>query len=169
MKYVAHPLQYGVFRPYQQGHCFVAQRRQPRSQSLHLVALQPPALWAPGVALGGGRGRELELICQGHTRGSSIPSLLVVQIREWGFLCRSPHNLREVQLLVTSGSRFLRRVQSVLRPGLTPDSLPPSWQQRPPASSRPWPLGLSGPTLLFFLLWPFVVQWLFRQFRTQKR
>lgn len=42
-------------------------------------------------------------------------------------------------------------------------------QQRPPASSRPWPLGLSGPTLLFFLLWPFVVQWLFRQFRTQKR
>ncbi|XP_042638809.1 acyl-CoA-binding domain-containing protein 4 [Orycteropus afer afer] len=42
-------------------------------------------------------------------------------------------------------------------------------QQRPPRSARPWPLRLSGPTLLFFLLWPFFVQWLFRQFRTQKR
>lgn len=74
----------------------------PRGDSLEAnpstpVALQPPALWAPGVALGGGCGRELELICQGHTRGSRIPSLLVVQIRGWGFLCPSPHNLREVQ------------------------------------------------------------------------
>ncbi|XP_041491763.1 acyl-CoA-binding domain-containing protein 4 isoform X2 [Microtus oregoni] len=41
-------------------------------------------------------------------------------------------------------------------------------EQRPPRT-RPWPLGLSAPTLLFFILWPFVVQWLFRQFRTQKR
>lgn len=51
---------------------------------------------------------------------------------------------------------------------LTP-SLPPSWQQRPPSGARPWPLRLSGPTLLFFLLWPFIVQWLVRQFRTLKR
>ncbi|XP_014942051.1 acyl-CoA-binding domain-containing protein 4 isoform X1 [Acinonyx jubatus] len=42
-------------------------------------------------------------------------------------------------------------------------------QQRTPPSARPWPLRLSGPTLLFFLLWPFIVQWLLRQFRTQKR
>ncbi|XP_030151819.1 acyl-CoA-binding domain-containing protein 4 isoform X2 [Lynx canadensis] len=42
-------------------------------------------------------------------------------------------------------------------------------QQRTPPGARPWPLRLSGPTLLFFLLWPFIVQWLFRQFRTQKR
>ncbi|XP_051033697.1 acyl-CoA-binding domain-containing protein 4 isoform X2 [Phodopus roborovskii] len=41
-------------------------------------------------------------------------------------------------------------------------------KQRPPRT-RPWPLGLSTPALLFFILWPFVVQWLFRQFRTQKR
>ncbi|GAB1296923.1 Acyl-Coenzyme A-binding domain-containing 4 [Apodemus speciosus] len=41
-------------------------------------------------------------------------------------------------------------------------------KQRSPRT-RPWPLGLSAPTLLFLILWPFVVQWLFRQFRTQKR
>ncbi|XP_010641205.1 acyl-CoA-binding domain-containing protein 4 isoform X6 [Fukomys damarensis] len=42
---------------------------------------------------------------------------------------------------------------------------------RPPAQQglRPRPLRLSAPTLLFFLLWPFVVQWLLRQLRTQKR
>ncbi|XP_059937975.1 acyl-CoA-binding domain-containing protein 4 isoform X3 [Mesoplodon densirostris] len=39
-----------------------------------------------------------------------------------------------------------------------------------PRKQRPRPgTGLSAPTLLFFLLWPFIVQWLFRQFRTQKR
>ncbi|XP_062072755.1 acyl-CoA-binding domain-containing protein 4 isoform X9 [Lepus europaeus] len=50
------------------------------------------------------------------------------------------------------------------------ESLPPApEQQRPRPRARPWPLRLSAPTLLFFLLWPFVVQWLYRQFRTQKR
>ncbi|KAK2499771.1 hypothetical protein MC885_008270 [Smutsia gigantea] len=44
----------------------------------------------------------------------------------------------------------------------------PPKQQRPLHSAQPWPLRLSGRTLLFFLLWPFIVQWLFRQFRTQK-
>ncbi|XP_017526483.2 acyl-CoA-binding domain-containing protein 4 isoform X5 [Manis javanica] len=44
---------------------------------------------------------------------------------------------------------------------------PPKQQRRLP-SAQPWPLRLSGRTLLFFLLWPFIVQWLFRQFRTQK-
>ncbi|XP_046298705.2 acyl-CoA-binding domain-containing protein 4 isoform X1 [Marmota monax] len=45
----------------------------------------------------------------------------------------------------------------------------PPEQQRPRPRARPWPLRLSAPTLLFLLLWPFVVQWLFRQFRIQKR
>ncbi|XP_019836324.1 acyl-CoA-binding domain-containing protein 4 isoform X3 [Bos indicus] len=50
------------------------------------------------------------------------------------------------------------------------ESMPmPPEQQMPPPSARPRPLRLSGPTLIFFLLWPFIVQWLFRQFRTQKR
>lgn len=54
-----------------------------------------------------------------------------------------------------------RRLQSL-------ESKPQPLKQRSPRT-RPWPLGLSVPTLLFFILWPFVVQWLFRQFRTQKR
>ncbi|XP_051014768.1 acyl-CoA-binding domain-containing protein 4 [Acomys russatus] len=54
-----------------------------------------------------------------------------------------------------------RRLQSL-------ESKPQPPEQRPPRT-RPWPLGLSAPTVLFFILWPFVVQWLFRQFRTQKR
>ncbi|XP_039702709.1 acyl-CoA-binding domain-containing protein 4 isoform X2 [Pteropus medius] len=49
------------------------------------------------------------------------------------------------------------------------ESMPCPPKQRPRASARPWLLRFSGPTLLFFLLWPFIVQWLFRQFRTQKR
>uniref|UniRef100_A0A8C6I7I9 Acyl-Coenzyme A binding domain containing 4 n=1 Tax=Mus spicilegus TaxID=10103 RepID=A0A8C6I7I9_MUSSI len=53
-----------------------------------------------------------------------------------------------------------RRLQSL-------ESKPQPLKQRSP-KTRPWPLGLSVPTLLFFILWPFVVQWLFRQFRTQK-
>uniref|UniRef100_A0A452UFW9 Acyl-CoA binding domain containing 4 n=1 Tax=Ursus maritimus TaxID=29073 RepID=A0A452UFW9_URSMA len=52
----------------------------------------------------------------------------------------------------------MRDVQGRLR---SLESLPrlPN-QQRTPPSGRPWPLRLSGPTLLFFLLWPFIVQWL---------
>lgn len=50
------------------------------------------------------------------------------------------------------------------------ESMPgPPRQQRPTSSAPPWSLRLSGPTLLFFLLWPFIAQWLVRQFRTQKR
>ncbi|XP_017404867.1 acyl-CoA-binding domain-containing protein 4 isoform X5 [Cebus imitator] len=46
---------------------------------------------------------------------------------------------------------------------------PPEQRPQPRPNARPWPLGLPGPALLFFLLWPFVVQWLFRMLRTQKR
>ncbi|XP_004458802.2 acyl-CoA-binding domain-containing protein 4 isoform X1 [Dasypus novemcinctus] len=62
-------------------------------------------------------------------------------------------NMRDVQ----------GRLQSLESMPCTPE------QQRTAPPARPWPLRLSGPTMLFFLLWPFVVQWLFRQFRTQKR
>ncbi|XP_041581536.1 acyl-CoA-binding domain-containing protein 4 isoform X7 [Vulpes lagopus] len=61
----------------------------------------------------------------------------------------------------------MRDVQGRLQSLESMPSLPE--QQRTPPSARPWPLRLSGPTLLFFLLWPFIVQWLFRTFRTQKR
>ncbi|XP_072637046.1 acyl-CoA-binding domain-containing protein 4 isoform X7 [Canis lupus baileyi] len=61
----------------------------------------------------------------------------------------------------------MRDVQGRLQSLESMPSLPE--QQRTPPRARPWPLRLSGPTLLFFLLWPFIVQWLFRTFRTQKR
>ncbi|XP_047613839.1 acyl-CoA-binding domain-containing protein 4 isoform X4 [Phacochoerus africanus] len=60
----------------------------------------------------------------------------------------------------------MRDVQGRLR---SLEGVPGPPKQKSPPSARPWPLRLSGPTLLFFLLWPFIVQWLLRQFRTQKR
>lgn len=66
-----------------------------------------------------------------------------------------------VRALQESMRDVQRRLQSL-------ESVPsPPPKQRP--RDQPWPLRLSGPTLLFFLLWPFIVQWLFRHFRTQKR
>ncbi|XP_059127898.1 acyl-CoA-binding domain-containing protein 4 [Peromyscus eremicus] len=66
-----------------------------------------------------------------------------------------------VRAMQESMRNVQRRLQSL-------ESKPQPREQRPPRT-RLWPLGLSAPTLLFFILWPFVVQWLFRQFRTQKR
>ncbi|XP_008995052.1 acyl-CoA-binding domain-containing protein 4 isoform X3 [Callithrix jacchus] len=72
--------------------------------------------------------------------------------------------LETVRALQESMQEVQGRLQSL-------ESLPQPPEQRPQPrpSARPWPLGLPGPALLFFLLWPFVVQWLFRMFRTQKR
>ncbi|XP_050012533.1 acyl-CoA-binding domain-containing protein 4 isoform X2 [Alexandromys fortis] len=69
--------------------------------------------------------------------------------------------VRTVRAMQESMRNVQRRLQSL-------ESKSQPREQRPPRT-RPWPLGLSAPTLLFFILWPFVVQWLFRQFRTQKR
>lgn len=76
---------------------------------------------------------------------------------------RGPHELdmwlvRAVQALQESMQDVQGRLHSL-------ESKPQSPTQGP----RPWPLRLSAPTLLFFLLWPFVVQWLLRQLRIQKR
>ncbi|XP_059526417.1 acyl-CoA-binding domain-containing protein 4 isoform X3 [Myotis daubentonii] len=50
------------------------------------------------------------------------------------------------------------------------ESMPaPREEPRLPSGARPSSPRLSGPTLLFFLLWPFIVQWLVRQFRILKR
>uniref|UniRef100_A0A8C0XAE3 Acyl-CoA-binding domain-containing protein 4 n=1 Tax=Castor canadensis TaxID=51338 RepID=A0A8C0XAE3_CASCN len=70
--------------------------------------------------------------------------------------------VRTVQALQESMQDVQGRLQIL-------ESKPQPPEQRPPTRARPWPLRLSTPTLLFFLLWPFIVQWLFRQFRTQKR
>ncbi|XP_029421890.1 acyl-CoA-binding domain-containing protein 4 isoform X2 [Nannospalax galili] len=66
-----------------------------------------------------------------------------------------------VQAMQESMRDVQRRLRSL-------ESKPQLHEQRPPRT-RPWPLRLSAPTVLFFLLWPFIVQWLFQQFRTQKR
>ncbi|KAG8505105.1 Acyl-CoA-binding domain-containing protein 4, partial [Galemys pyrenaicus] len=96
------------------------------------------------------------LVCLCSTEGLLEGSLLGPQeLDTWlvGTVRALQESMRDVQ----------GRLQSL-------ESMPrPPRQQRPPPRSRPWPLSLSGPTLLFFLLWPFIVQWLFRQFRTQKR
>ncbi|XP_018882842.3 acyl-CoA-binding domain-containing protein 4 isoform X10 [Gorilla gorilla gorilla] len=72
--------------------------------------------------------------------------------------------LGTVRALQESMQEVQARVQS-----LESMPRPPEQRPQPRPSARPWPLGLPGPALLFFLLWPFVVQWLFRMFRTQKR
>lgn len=59
----------------------------------------------------------------------------------------------------------MREVQGRLR---SLENMPQPPKQQTPGA-RPWPLRLSRPTLLFFLLWPFIVQWLLRQLRAQKR
>lgn len=61
------------------GHCFVAQKRQPRSQSLHQAAAPVPL--APAIVRGGGCGRELEVSLSGTHWEPRAPPLLVVQIR----------------------------------------------------------------------------------------
>nr|XP_045014434.1 acyl-CoA-binding domain-containing protein 4 isoform X1 [Jaculus jaculus] len=66
-----------------------------------------------------------------------------------------------VRALQESMRDVQRRLQSL-------ESKPQPLEQKSPRA-RSWPLRLSAPTLFFFLLWPFVVQWLLRQFRRQKR
>uniref|UniRef100_A0A8C6QH48 Acyl-Coenzyme A binding domain containing 4 n=1 Tax=Nannospalax galili TaxID=1026970 RepID=A0A8C6QH48_NANGA len=67
-----------------------------------------------------------------------------------------------VQAMQESMRDVQRRLRSL-------ESKPQLHEQQRPPRTRPWPLRLSAPTVLFFLLWPFIVQWLFQQFRTQKR
>ncbi|XP_054987708.1 acyl-CoA-binding domain-containing protein 4 isoform X2 [Sorex araneus] len=62
----------------------------------------------------------------------------------------------------------MRDVQGRLR-SLENMPRPPAQKPLQKPGARPWPLRLSGPTLFFLLLWPFIVQWLLRQLRTHKR
>lgn len=106
------------------GHCFVALKSQPRSQSFHLVA--PPALLASGIALRGRCGRELQFVCQGHIWGPRIPSLLGVQIWKKGLLCPRPHNLGEGEAPTEFWKQVPKKGLVCARPGLAPDSFAPS-------------------------------------------
>ncbi|XP_036195375.1 acyl-CoA-binding domain-containing protein 4 isoform X7 [Myotis myotis] len=77
-------------------------------------------------------------------------------------------SMRDVQGRLQSLESMPAPREEVSPPGLGQDR-GRALKQRLPSGARPSPPRLSGPTLLFFLLWPFIVQWLVRQFRTLKR
>ncbi|XP_063485315.1 acyl-CoA-binding domain-containing protein 4 isoform X3 [Symphalangus syndactylus] len=107
-----------------------------------LEQLEPELVWTEQRAASGG---------QRDPRKSPMPPAEKEGLRG------SPPGPQELDVWLLGTVRALQEsMQEVQRP-----------QSRP--SARPWPLGLPGRALLFFLLWPFVVQWLFRMFRTQKR
>ncbi|XP_012516970.1 PREDICTED: acyl-CoA-binding domain-containing protein 4 isoform X1 [Propithecus coquereli] len=113
-----------------------------------LEQLEPELVWAEQRGAPGG---------EPDTRKSPVPP---AQKEGLGGSLLGPQELDTwlvgtVRALQESMRDVQRRLQSL-------ESMPrPPKQQRPRPSARPWPLRLSGPTLLFLLLWPFVVQWLF--------
>ncbi|XP_029784434.1 acyl-CoA-binding domain-containing protein 4 isoform X2 [Suricata suricatta] len=146
-----------------------------------LEQLEPELVWTEQKASPGGEPdpRNSSLLPaekEGSPLGSQeLDTWLVATVRAL------QESMRDVQgrLQNLEGMpRLLEQICLALTPApelLQNQSLPPFWEpqlsskrQRTPPSARPWPLRLSGTTLLFFLLWPFIVQWLFRQFRTQK-
>nr|XP_012642256.1 acyl-CoA-binding domain-containing protein 4 isoform X2 [Microcebus murinus] len=117
-----------------------------------LEQLEPELVWAEQRGAPGG---------EPETRNSPVPP---AQKEGLGGSLLGPQELDTwlvgtVQALQESMRDVQRRLQSL-------ESMPRPPKQRPRPGARPWPLRLSGPMLLFLLLWPFVVQWLFR---TRKR
>ncbi|XP_015351047.1 acyl-CoA-binding domain-containing protein 4 isoform X11 [Marmota marmota marmota] len=120
-----------------------------------LEQLEPELVWAEqrGAARGEPDTRN-SLEPPGEEEGLGVTLLGPQELDTWlvGTVRALQENMLDVQ----------GRLQSL-------ESKPQPPEQRPRPRARPWPLRLSAPTLLFLLLWPFVVQWLFRQFRIQKR
>ncbi|XP_077020212.1 acyl-CoA-binding domain-containing protein 4 isoform X2 [Tamandua tetradactyla] len=122
-----------------------------------LEQLEPELVWAEQRGAPGG---------EPDTRNSPVPAREKEGLG--GSLLLGPQEL-DMWLVgtVRALQENMRNVQGRLQ---SLESMPcPPQQQRTPREARPWPLRLSPPMMLFFLLWPFVVQLLFRQFRTQKR
>ncbi|XP_059764063.1 acyl-CoA-binding domain-containing protein 4 isoform X5 [Balaenoptera ricei] len=116
--------------------------------------LEPELVWAETGALGGELNTRNSTESPAEKGGLESTLLGPQELDTWlvGTVRALQESMRDVQ----------GRLQSL-------ESMAVPCKQRPPPRARPWPLRLSAPTLLFFLLWPFIVQWLFRQFRTQKR
>uniref|UniRef100_A0A2I3G457 Acyl-CoA binding domain containing 4 n=1 Tax=Nomascus leucogenys TaxID=61853 RepID=A0A2I3G457_NOMLE len=122
-----------------------------------LEQLEPELVWTEQRAASGG---------QRDPRKSPVPPAEKEGL--WG----SPPGPQELDVWLLGTVRALQEsMQEVQARVHSLESMPRPPEQRPQSrpSARPWPLGLPGRALLFFLLWPFVVQWLFRMFRTQKR
>ncbi|KAF7472396.1 Hypothetical predicted protein [Marmota monax] len=120
-----------------------------------LEQLEPELIWAEQRGAAGGEPDTRNSLEPPGEEGLGVTLLGPQELDTWlvGTVRALQENMLDVQ----------GRLQSL-------ESKPqPPEQQRPRPRARPWPLRLSAPTLLFLLLWPFVVQWLFRQFRIQKR
>lgn len=120
-----------------------------------LEQLEPELVWAEQRGAPGG-------MPDARTSPSPVPPPAeeTLEGRPWGPQELDTWLVGTVRALQES----MRDVQGRLR---SLESLPAPSEQRP--EDRPRPRRLAGPALLFVLLWPFVVHWLFRQFRPQKR
>ncbi|XP_011795527.1 PREDICTED: acyl-CoA-binding domain-containing protein 4 [Colobus angolensis palliatus] len=119
-----------------------------------LEQLEPELVWAEQRAASGGKRDPRNSPVPPTEKEGSTAGPQELDVWLLGTVRALQKSMQEVQARVQS-------LESMPRP--------PVQRPQPRPSARPWPLGLPGPTLLFFLLWPFVVQWLFRMFRTQKR
>ncbi|KAM5149842.1 acyl-CoA-binding domain-containing protein 4 isoform 3-T3 [Callospermophilus lateralis] len=120
-----------------------------------LEQLEPELVWAEQRGAAGGEpDTRNSLEPPGEEEGLGVTLLEPQELDTWlvGTVRALQENMLDVQ----------GRLQSL-------ESKPQHPEQKPRPRARPWPLRLSASTLLFLLLWPFVVQWLFRQFRIQKR
>ncbi|KAM5149841.1 acyl-CoA-binding domain-containing protein 4 isoform 2-T2 [Callospermophilus lateralis] len=121
-----------------------------------LEQLEPELVWAEQRGAAGGEpDTRNSLEPPGEEEGLGVTLLEPQELDTWlvGTVRALQENMLDVQ----------GRLQSLESKPQHPE------QQKPRPRARPWPLRLSASTLLFLLLWPFVVQWLFRQFRIQKR
>ncbi|XP_027729173.1 acyl-CoA-binding domain-containing protein 4 isoform X1 [Vombatus ursinus] len=108
---------------------------------------------------------ELKEALEGETDISSDHLLP----REREMVGRAPPGPQEFEAWLASTVRALQESMQDVQGRLRHLENLPRPAQNPPSQQGPWALELSTPTLLLLLLWPFVVQWLYRQFRRQKR
>ncbi|XP_068932275.1 acyl-CoA-binding domain-containing protein 4 isoform X3 [Petaurus breviceps papuanus] len=108
---------------------------------------------------------ELKEVLEGETDISSDHLLS----RETEMVGKAPQGPQEFEAWLASTVRALQESMQDVQGRLRCLESLPRPTQRPSSQQGPWALEISTPTLLLLLLWPFVVQWLYRQFRRQKR
>ncbi|XP_074080447.1 acyl-CoA-binding domain-containing protein 4 isoform X2 [Macrotis lagotis] len=108
---------------------------------------------------------ELKEALEGETDISSDHLLS----RDREMVGRAPQGPQEFEAWLANTVRALQESMQDVQGRLRCLENQPRPTQNPPSQQGPWALELSTPALLLLLLWPFVVQWLYRQFRRQKR